>query len=118
MNYQYEINFGSYYLYDMDAVPNLITKEKNIILMCDEVALCFDKDVWVLHKHGKPENVEKWYNNARDKLIKSGADDMANSLIIIKGAFPAEEINKCISNTGYIEIFYKKLIQNKIKPSK
>lgn len=118
MSYEYELNYGSYYLYDTNKPVNSITKERDIILMCDSIAIAFDSESGTLHKHGRPEQVTQWYNTARNKFISAGFDDMANSLILIEGTFPVEEVNKCISCSGYISVFYKKLQDNQILSAK
>lgn len=117
MSFEYELQHGSYYLYNPDNV-DLITKQKKIVLMCDEVAICFDKESGTLHKHGIPANVEQWYVNARKKFIDGGFPEMAEDLIMIQGAFPVEELNKCLSTTGYISKFWKDLQENKIQSAK
>lgn len=116
MSHKYELQYGSYYLYDNSVNP--ITKERNIKLMCDEVAICFDKESGTLHKHGIPEYVSKWYFESRKKFIDAGFQDMADDLIMIQGAFPVEELNKCLSTTGYISKFWKKLQENQIQSAK
>jgi hypothetical protein len=118
MSYEYELQHGSYYLYNAEKAPNALTKQRDIVLMCDEVAIAFDKEAGVLHKHGIPENVTKWYNTTREKLISSGFPEMADDLILIQGAFPVEELNKCLSTTGYIGVFWKKLQNNQLTSAK
>lgn len=109
MNYQYSVISGSYYLFDLDSKPNPITKEREIILMTDQIAIAFDRSDGTLHKHGNPKNVELWRTQAIEKFRKAGFDDMANDLIIMIGQFPLEEINKCISTSGYCKTLYEKL---------
>lgn len=110
MTHEYRLEHGSYYLYDFSKKPSLITKKHDIILMTDKIALCLDAKEGVLHKHGKPEFVLKWYISTRNKLIQNNFDEMANDLIYLEGSFDVEEINKCISCSGYVLTFYKNLI--------
>ena len=117
MNFEYEIEHGSYYLYKSKDL-NSLTKKRDIILMCDEIAIVFDKETFVLHKHGSPDKVAQWYHAARDKFIKAGFNSMAEDLVMIQGSFPIAEVNRCLSTTGYIEQFWKKLQANQIKSAK
>ncbi|NCQ52152.1 hypothetical protein GW796_09725 [archaeon] len=43
---------------------------------------------------------------------------MAKDIVVITGRFPIEEINKCLSTSGYIVKFYNDLMSGKIKESK
>lgn len=123
MDYQYTVIAGSYYLFDMDSKPNPITKERNIILMTDEIAIAFDGSDGTLHKHGSPENVSNWLTTAKKKLQDAGHHGMASDLLMMSGQFPVEEVNKCISTSGYAKVLYQKLatlpIDNKtsLRPS-
>lgn len=118
MSYEYQLLNGSYYLFDMTQKPSKLTGQREIALMTDEVALVFDRSAWILHKHGKPEVVQAWYNTAREKFQTAGFEDMANDLVMIQGAFPIEELNRCLSTSGYIETFFNQLMQNKIESAK
>lgn len=118
MSFEYELKYGSYYLYNTDRPINSLTKEREIILMCDEVAICFDKEAGVLHKHGIPEHVYNWHITSCDKFNKAGFPEMAQDLVVIQGAFPVEELNKCLSTSGYITTFWKKLQNNQVSSAK
>ena len=80
----------------------------------DEVALAFtyskDEDraiQFTLHKHGRPELVDKWFVKNQKKCRDSNLLDLFGAMYIVRGKFPVEELNKCISNTGYIGTFLK-----------
>jgi hypothetical protein len=78
--------------------------------MSDEVAIGFSKgEPWCcLHKHGSPEQVQKWLERNREKYMAAGLIDEANSLAMISGKFPVEELNKCLDCTGYLDSMLKK----------
>lgn len=118
MSFEYELQHGSYYLYDNSKKINSLSKQRDIILMCDEIAIVFDKENFTLHKHGSPDKVLQWYNTAREKFIKGGFPEVAEDLVMIQGAFPVEEINRCLSTSGYIEVLWKKLQANEVKSAK
>lgn len=118
MSFEYKMEHGSYYLYNTDKPVNSITKKYDIVTMCDEIAIAFDKESFTLLKHGSPENVNKWYQTARAKYIEAGFEDMAQALVVIQGAFPVEEVNKCLSHSGYIQKFWEKLNTNQITSAK
>ena len=111
MNLQYQIEHGSYYLYDMDRPPNLITKSRDVKLMTDVVAIGFDRSKGVLHKHGRPEDVEKWARNIQDALRSTGLDQLANDIVVMSGKFPIDELNKCLKNGSYCKTLYESVIK-------
>lgn len=74
-----------------------------------EVAICFDIAEGVLHKHGDPELVSKWYNETYAKLKASGLEDWANNLMMFKGPLDINELNKMLNTTGYISAFFKEI---------
>lgn len=106
--YHYELRNGSYYLLGDEI--NRLTNDHEILSMSDEVAICFSMDngMTCLHKHGSPEKVNKWYEETRKKYIAHGLRHEADSLLIISGKFPVEELNKMLDITGYIGSFVKK----------
>jgi hypothetical protein len=125
--YHYEYKNNLYYLID-DRGEVTTTHE--------EVALGFSynsEEGGTLHKHGSPENVNKWAIKARKKFAEAARDlelhkkltglgiptspidynQMANEIVVIEGKFPVEELQKCIDISGYVGIFYNKLQANK-----
>jgi len=106
---RYALEHGSYYLYD---------DNDQLCLMCDEVAICFDTEEWIVYKHGKPENVQKWYAETRQKFLAVNCPEMIENLVIIAGFFPVEELNKLFYLSGYIQKFYTKLINNEFQSAK
>lgn len=113
----YKLMHGSYYLTDESKI-NPITNQPNVVLMTDEVALAIDIAEGVLHKHGIPENVSSWNAVASKKMRDAGMDEWADNLVVVTGAFPVEEINKCLEISGYAKVFYEKLMSNQITTAK
>lgn len=100
MNYEYRFINEKYVLHD-EGEP--------IGQPLDEVAIALDKDSGTLHKHGSPEYVEKWSKAARMKYQSCGCNDMATQLVVISGRFSLEDLNRCISISGYAGKLYKRL---------
>lgn len=100
--YHYEFSNGSYYLKDECG---------DIIRMSDEVSICFsmiDEDHVVMHKHGSPEGVTKWYDETRKRYIEAGLNKEARELGVITGKFDVVELNKILDICDYIGTFIKK----------
>ena len=74
-----------------------------------EVAVCFDKENGILHKHGNHEMVSHWYQNSRKKLIEGGAGFMADDLMVICGPIELEELNRMLTTSGYCKRYMEKL---------
>ncbi len=67
-----------------------------------------DDHMCTLHSHGSKENIEKRYNDFVGKMRNTGNDDMAADVMMIDvSKLDIEEINKCISITGYVSKFVK-----------
>lgn len=75
-----------------------------------EVAICFDKAASVLLKHGHPDRVTAYANQARQAYLNAGFIHGAEDLVVITGAFDLEELNKVVSICDYIGRFYQKLL--------
>lgn len=101
MTYHYQLNAGQYVLMN-GAEP--------VGPLLDEVALALDKDSGTLHKHGNPESVSAWVAQARAKFKAIGYGDLANNLVMVSGKVPLDELNRCLSTTGYAGILYGKLL--------
>lgn len=105
MDYHYRMNCGQYVLHD---------GEDPIGPVMDEVAIAFDLESGTLHKHGSPEMVRAWCKKSSDKLIQAGFPEMAGDLVVIAGRFPVEELNKCLSITGYVRRMYDRASSGEI----
>ena len=101
MDREYRFNCGQYVYHNEKGEP--CTKP------ADTIALAFDKEAGVLFRHGAPDKVNEWAEAAMKRMRASGLTDWADSLVVVTGRFPLEEVNKCLSITGYVSSFYKKL---------
>lgn len=108
MHIEYRIVNEKYVLFD---------ENEPVLQGLDEVALCFDVETGTLHKHGDPARVMLWHRESQKAFRAAGFDAMAEQLIAVSGRFPTEEINRCLSNTGYSARFYEKLKAGEIQPS-
>lgn len=105
----YQLNCAQYVLY-RDGKP--------VTAPCDEIALAIGKAEGILHKHGKPESVRTWVAQSRAKLLESAASlpmerralviEMANDLTVLQGRFTLDDLNRCLSTTGYAKTLYEK----------
>lgn len=91
--YNYQLNCGQYVLHDGD---------KPIGPVMDDVSIAFDRESGTLHKHGAAAMVQGWVAAAQAKFRAAGFDEMANDLVIVTGQFPLEELNRCLTTTGYV----------------
>jgi len=99
----YEIQYGNYYL---------IGSNNEILNICDTIDIAFtlSENCIVLHKHGYPEQVNKWAANIRATFTNTGYPDMAAEIVVVEGKIDVEDLEKIINNTGYFEKWYKKHI--------
>lgn len=83
----------------------------DVICSMEEVSIAFSKDdgMWTLHKHGRKESVQHWYDLVTRNYRARGLSDIANEMVMVTGKFPVEELNKCIDISGYIRTMCKKL---------
>jgi len=85
---------------------------EEILYHIKELAMVFSKDeegMWTLHKIGEKETVQKWYDTVVAMYRVAGLADIANDMVMITGAFPVEELNRCLDTSGYIRIMCEKL---------
>jgi len=83
----------------------------DVLARMPEVAICFSKDeelMWTIHKHGTPERVKKYHDEAVQRFRNAGYPDMANGMVMITGKFPVDELNHAIQTSGYI----RKMVEN------
>ena len=77
--------------------------------MSDEVAVVFDDDpaaqTVVMLKHGPPEKIKIWWNATRKAYRESGNGDFCRYFKMVEGKLDLEELNKCISSSGYRPTF-------------
>lgn len=108
--FYYTYESGSYYLKEELQLKTPLSND--IIFMTDEVAILFDAESFTLMKHGRPETVQEWYNDAKAKC--EGKQDvydlLIKPLVMLIGKFDVDELNKVINNSGYVERFYRELM--------
>lgn len=102
----YRLTCGQYVLHDGD---------EPIGAVLDEIALAFDRDSGTLHKHGPVDLVSAWHANAQQRYRAAGLDDLAEPLVMVAGRFPLEDLNRCISASGYVGRFYQRLLAGEIQ---
>ena len=92
-DYNYQLNCGQYVLHNGD---------KPVGAVMDDVAIAFDRESGTLHKHGAEAMVQEWVTRAQAKFRAAGFDGMADDLVIVTGKFPVEELNRCLTTSGYV----------------
>ena len=80
-----------------------------VLFKTPEVALVFDKQLGTLLKHGAPDTVSEWLDQARVKLQNSGFNELAADMVMLFGNFEVEAVNACLTTTGYFEKFVRDL---------
>lgn len=85
----------------------------------DEIGFCFDRDGWVMLKHGNPDFVREWCSHAKEVFgsVGSPGEELASTIEVLVGKsyplvgepvpgqiyFSAEDVNRCLSTAGYIK---------------
>lgn len=71
----------------------------------EDIAVCYssnaDDEIFSLHKVGKSENVELYYNKAITKLIANGFSDLANEFKTFKFNIKYPELNYTPNNYNF-----------------
>ncbi|KVP16772.1 hypothetical protein [Burkholderia ubonensis] len=80
------------------------------IVVGPEVAILFDQKSSLVLKHGAPARVQDDADTTRRRLTEEGFHALAEDLVVITGAFDLEELNKVMSGTNYIGLFYQNLL--------
>jgi hypothetical protein len=106
---EYRLNCGQY-VYYIDGKPTTPPQ--------DEIALAFSATDGTLHKHGKAEGVSQWLAKSRHALLsevtsKSAAEratceEMSRDLVMLQGRFLLEDLNSCLTVSGYVARLYAK----------
>lgn len=109
MPLQYQLKQGNYHLYDLSSLQSKATGEFKLRLMTETVAIAFDARTGKLHEHGHPLRIHSWASNTRRRLRAAGDYERANDIVVVSGPLPVDEINKCLSITGYCRQLFKRL---------
>lgn len=78
----------------------------------EEVAILLDQEGHVLLKHGTPEVVEATYARMRKAFLGLGYEKGAEDLMVLKGRFDVEELNKIVRISNYVGKVYQQLRNN------
>jgi hypothetical protein len=111
---RYEVEFGDVWYRDQKPERPGLTQDPGVHICAEGemMAVAFDEQDGVLHKHGVAAKVIAWAGAARERLAASPIPDLARYLITIE--FPAtqdtlSELNACIATSGRISGFQKHL---------
>lgn len=78
----------------------------------DKLALVYDTEDNILHKHGTAEFAGNWLKHARGKFREAGMDELADALTLVEFAPVPEaiaELNACISHSGRVGKFVERM---------
>lgn len=106
MGHSYGLNCGQYVL---------MAGDKPVGPVLDEVSIALDKTEGTMHKHGSRESVQAWHAQAQAKLRAGGSGEWADNLVVLTGRFPLEELNRCLSNSGYAGALYAKVMAGQLE---
>lgn len=104
----YVIEFGDLWFVRTVSGPGGKPHEIGKVHICgphDRIAVAFDTEDGILHKHGTEESVAAWLEKTRDKFKGAGFDSMAENLTMVAFNPVPEaiaELNACIGTTGRI----------------
>ena len=121
MDLQYQLKAGSYCLYDMRETPSAITGERRCRLRTELVAIAFDLVTGQVHEHGSPTRIHAWALCTRRRLRAAGDWDQADSIVVVSGPLPVDEINKCLGIRGYCRRMFQRLASlphGKLQPTR
>ncbi|WP_298705818.1 hypothetical protein [Variovorax gossypii] len=110
---EYRLNCGQYVLHKADGRTGELVPVGRVM---DEIALGIDVEDGTLHKHGPVDRVNEWHVLTSKQLRVGGATELADHLVVVSGRFPLEEVNKCLTHTGYAKVFHDKLVGGEIEP--
>lgn len=79
----------------------------NVAYEVTEPYVLFDRDTFVMHNIGNKEQVEAYYQDALVKCRKHNVD-LCERWILMDLPKNAEELDKILQNSGYMETFLKK----------
>ncbi|MFK4705650.1 hypothetical protein ABIC83_002489 [Roseateles asaccharophilus] len=99
-DFNYQLNCGQYVLHQGDTPIHKVL---------DEVGIAFDSENGVMLKHGDPEFVSQWAERIRKKFRDGGFAEMAAQVVYIAGRFPLDDLNRCLTTTGYVLKLYERL---------
>jgi hypothetical protein len=103
--YAYELNCRQYVL-TCDGKP----KRRPM----DTVSLGIDGMAGGLCRYGDLESVTAWLTKNQADLRAGGMDEWADSLVVVTGRFPLEELNRCLENKSYVMTMLARAVRGEI----
>jgi hypothetical protein len=94
----FEKKWGSYYC--MEGA--------RIVYMADTMAIAFDPETGTLLKHGPEESVRKWAGDAKNRMAAAGVGFEIS--VLVSKEFATEDLDRCLSTTGYVASLASKLM--------
>lgn len=85
-----------------------VGKQGDVLFTTKHVALCYDKEAMILHKHGTPNSVRSWYQSAHQKLSDAGFVKEAEDLVLVEWPFNVNDLNHLLDASGYLPQFLLK----------
>jgi len=95
----YKLEHGTYYFVRPTQRTMVCPNGEQLLYACDQVAMMFDSETGTLYKHGDPVRVNE---QARHILTSSFGESVRT--VVFPLEYPTEEINKCLSHSGYIKL--------------
>lgn len=102
----YKMNAAHQYVYCVSGIP--------VQEPLATVALSVDREDGTIQGHGCIESVKIQHKATLEALYKNGLRYWANNLVLVHGAFPLEELNKCLEHPGYGRVFFAKIQSGEI----
>lgn len=103
--YTYETNCGQYVLH-VDGRPTTAP--------VDEISIAIDVVEGARLRIGDPVSVQKWADKHRAKWTEAGFPEKADDVKVITGRFTLEDLNRCLSTTGYDFAMYQRLLKGEL----
>jgi hypothetical protein len=104
---EYRLNCGQYVFHENGEPVRAVQ---------DTIAVAIDRAEGHMVKHGSPEKVRTWHQKQVAKANEGGYPDLVNSIEVIEGRFPLDEINKLLANNAYGASFLEKLAAGEMLP--
>lgn len=94
----FEKKWGSYYCMEGER----------IVYMADTMAIAFDPETGTLLKHGPEESVRKWVADAKNRMAAARVG--FEIAVLASSEFTLEDLDRCLSTTGYVTSLARKLM--------
>ena len=90
------------------------SEDSSDVISCDKLGMIVDKSSGTMLKHGSYYNVEARFIAIQDSYRTHGMPDMADDIVLLDVSdVDIEEINKCLSITGYAKKVYDRFTEAK-----